>query len=263
MFIYIDRLLEEFATPQLRHIDHEKHVLPKEQDTMDDFINQEFDIGQSARPKYPMFPYMTEYEYEKKADELRLSNADGFIGYNLRVNKKDGSRNYEPRAVKYRKINLPATQHDREFYEMVIYSVRDDKVIAYYLCTRPRIEKEKRTAVFDFDGNPIGDKQLRKELFADKQSWQEVSNYLQKLYHEKSDDEIKIEESYSQVTTLRDRMSSIVGFIKTDPTTGNQKITDRFGSVKGWYKAKTDLTFDRFSRIIGRGNLLSTLLNSK
>jgi hypothetical protein len=206
-----------------------------------------------------MFPYMSEIEYEKKADALRLSNADGFIGYNLRVNKKDGSRNYEPRAVKYRKINLPATKHDREFYEMVIYSVRDEKVIAYYLCTRPRIEKEKRTAVFDFNANPIGDKQLRQELFNDKKSWKEVSDFLQKIYHEKSDDEI--DESFSDVTPLRDRMSSVIGYIKQNPATGDQMLTDRFGSVKGWYKPKYDLTFDRFSRVIGRGNLLGTLLN--
>jgi len=259
MIIRIDKLFEEFASQRLLDTDYPKHVLQHSDDIVGDFVNQEYDIGASSRPKYPMFPYMTKQDYEKAADDLRLSNADGFIGYNLRVNKKDGSSNYEPRAVKYRKMDLPATKHDREFYEMVIYSVRDDKVIAYYLCTKWRINKERKTAVFDFDGKPIGDDSLRQQLFADKQSMEMVSNYLQKLYHEKPDD--NIDESYSQQKTLTNRFGSVIGFIKIDPTNGNQMLLNRFGSVRGYYQARTDITTNRLGSFVGNGNLLMTLLS--
>lgn len=260
MRVYIDKLFEEFANQNLRNVDWHKHVLPKtDNDAMDDFVHQDFDIGKTDRPLYPMFPYMSEEEYENNADKLRLSNADGFINYNVRINNKTGVKNARPRAVKYRRINLPATPHDREFYEMVVYSLSDDTVIGYYLCRKNRIDREKRTAVYDLKGNPTKENsELRKQLRSDYRAWREVCDFIDK---QDVTDEC-LTEAYSQTKTLKNRFGSAIGFVRTDPSTGNQILLNRFGSVRGYYNAKTDTTQDRLGRLYGRGNLLMLLMQS-
>ena len=264
MKVYVDRLIEEFANQYLRNTDYRKHVLPKtDKSVTDDFINQEYDLGKVNRPLYPMFPYMTETEYENAADNLRLSNADGFINYNVDIRRKDQIKNSRPRAVKYRKMNLPSTPHDNEFYEMVVYSLSDDTVIGYYLCTARRIEREKRTAVYDLHGRPYGDNlELRKLLHADQRAWNEVCNYFDKQEEQDEKDE-RLRESYSHNKTLTNRFGSVIGFIKSDPATGDAMLLNRFGSVRGYYRARTDTTTDRLGRMYGRGNQLMLLLNDK
>lgn len=205
---------------------------------------------------------MTENEYEEAADNLRLSNSPGFINYNLNITRKDGGKNVRPRAVKYRKINLPATPYDNEFYEMVIYSLSDEKVIGYYLCTAKRIGKEKSKAVYYLNGKPVKyNTELIELLKSNNEAWEEVCSFFNGKIKESCD--IEITEAYSAPVPLKDRYSKVIGFIQTDRNTGDQILTNRFHQVKGWYKAKQNITVDRFSKVVGFGNLLNLMLDDK
>ena len=39
-----------------------------------------------------------------------------------------------------------------------------------------------------------------------------------------------------------------------------QSLRDRYGYLLGWYDSSTNLTHDQYGIIIGRGNLLTSLL---
>jgi hypothetical protein len=57
---------------------------------------------------------------------------------------------------------------------------------------------------------------------------------------------------------LRDPYGTIIGQIVVDGT--RQTLRDRYGYLLGWYDSSNDLTHDQYGTIIGRGNLLTTLL---
>lgn len=57
---------------------------------------------------------------------------------------------------------------------------------------------------------------------------------------------------------LRDRYGTIIGQIVIDGP--KQTLRDRYGYMIGWYDASNNLTHDLYGTIIGRGNLLTTLL---
>ncbi|MFM7152513.1 MAG: hypothetical protein ACKO4W_15865 [Bacteroidota bacterium] len=59
--------------------------------------------------------------------------------------------------------------------------------------------------------------------------------------------------------TLKDRNNNTIGYILTD-SKGKQTIKDKNLVVKGYYDPETNVTKDRNHRVIGRGNLLATLL---
>ncbi len=59
--------------------------------------------------------------------------------------------------------------------------------------------------------------------------------------------------------TLKDRNNNTIGYIQTD-SKGKQTIKDKNLVVKGYYDPETNVTKDRNHRVIGRGNLLATLL---
>ena len=61
--------------------------------------------------------------------------------------------------------------------------------------------------------------------------------------------------------TLKDRNHSIIGYIETR-SDGTQVGKDRNHSIKGYYDPKQDVTKDRNHSIVGRGNLLSSLITS-
>ena len=57
---------------------------------------------------------------------------------------------------------------------------------------------------------------------------------------------------------LRDKRGRILGWL--DHVNDKIYIRDWMGRICGWYEPKTNYTRDRQGRIVGRGNLLTTLL---
>lgn len=58
---------------------------------------------------------------------------------------------------------------------------------------------------------------------------------------------------------LRDKANHRIGVIKTD-TRGVQTIYDAANHRLGIYDPKTNVTRDKANRLVGKGNLLTTLL---
>lgn len=58
---------------------------------------------------------------------------------------------------------------------------------------------------------------------------------------------------------LRDSMNRKLGVIKTDAR-GIQTLYDAMNRKKGTYDPETNVTRDAMNRMIGKGNLLATLL---
>ena len=59
--------------------------------------------------------------------------------------------------------------------------------------------------------------------------------------------------------TLRDRNSHIIGYLDIE-SNGRQVLKDRNYHVLGYYYPDRDETQDRNYQVIGRGNILMTLL---
>ena len=57
---------------------------------------------------------------------------------------------------------------------------------------------------------------------------------------------------------LRDRYGTIIGQIVTEGT--KQTLRDHYGYLLGWYDSSNGLTHDQYGNIVGRGNVLMTLL---
>ena len=57
---------------------------------------------------------------------------------------------------------------------------------------------------------------------------------------------------------LRDQRGRILGWL--DQVNDKLYIRDWMGRICGWYDTKTNYTRDKQGRIVGRGNLLTTLL---
>ncbi|MFP4013717.1 MAG: hypothetical protein ACLFVQ_06500 [Chitinispirillaceae bacterium] len=58
---------------------------------------------------------------------------------------------------------------------------------------------------------------------------------------------------------LRDRQSRVIGKIRT-LSNGQLEIRDRSDRLKGTYDPEINITKDSSNRMIGKGNLLKTLL---
>lgn len=58
---------------------------------------------------------------------------------------------------------------------------------------------------------------------------------------------------------LRDKMNRLIGRIK-QRSDGKLEIRDDMNRLKGTYDPKSNETRDGMNRIVGRGNLLATLL---
>lgn len=58
---------------------------------------------------------------------------------------------------------------------------------------------------------------------------------------------------------LRDGKGRILGWID-DGVNGKLYIRDWLGRICGWYETTSNTTHDKHGRIVGRGNLLTTLL---
>jgi len=58
---------------------------------------------------------------------------------------------------------------------------------------------------------------------------------------------------------LKDRHFKIIGYIETRPD-GTQVAKDEHYSIKGYYDPKTNQTKDVHYSIVGRGNLLASLV---
>ena len=57
---------------------------------------------------------------------------------------------------------------------------------------------------------------------------------------------------------LRDKRGRILGWL--DQVNDKRYIRDWMGRICGWYEPKTNYTRDKQGRIVGRGDLLTTLL---
>lgn len=58
---------------------------------------------------------------------------------------------------------------------------------------------------------------------------------------------------------LKDKSNRVLGKIKTLPN-GKLELRDHTNSPKGTYNPKTNETRDKSNRVVGKGNLLTTLL---
>lgn len=61
-------------------------------------------------------------------------------------------------------------------------------------------------------------------------------------------------------TTLRDFGGRIQGYIEENTTTGEKIGRDFYGRIVGYYNPKQDVTTDFYRRIIGRGDMLASLV---
>lgn len=58
---------------------------------------------------------------------------------------------------------------------------------------------------------------------------------------------------------LRDRYGSLIGKIKT-LSDGRFELRDKYGSLKGTYNPQNNETRDSHGGLVGKGNILTTLL---
>ena len=60
---------------------------------------------------------------------------------------------------------------------------------------------------------------------------------------------------------VKDWRGKILGFIETDTQTGNKKIKDFYGKIKGKYNKRLDITQDFYGRKVSNGEQLLRLLD--
>ena len=60
---------------------------------------------------------------------------------------------------------------------------------------------------------------------------------------------------------VKDWRGQILGFIETDTQTGNKKIKDFYGKIKGKYNKRLDITQDFYGRKVSNGDQLLRLLD--
>ena len=60
---------------------------------------------------------------------------------------------------------------------------------------------------------------------------------------------------------VKDWRGKILGFIETDTQTGNKKIKDFYGKIKGKYNKRLDITQDFYGRKVSDGDQLLRLLD--
>ena len=60
---------------------------------------------------------------------------------------------------------------------------------------------------------------------------------------------------------VKDWRGKILGFIERDTQTGNKKIKDFYGKIKGKYNKRLDITQDFYGRKVSNGDQLLRLLD--
>ena len=60
---------------------------------------------------------------------------------------------------------------------------------------------------------------------------------------------------------VKDWRGKILGFIETDTQTGNKKIKDFYGKIKGKYNKRLEITQDFYGRKVSNGDQLLRLLD--
>lgn len=60
--------------------------------------------------------------------------------------------------------------------------------------------------------------------------------------------------------TVKDFYGRIIGFIETDPITGDKVGKDFYRRIVGFYDKKLDVTRDFYRRIVAKGDVLSSLV---
>lgn len=191
-----------------------------EPDAMRDFRKQSSWVGTDGSG-YPMFPNMSQEEYEARAKALRDANIENsYINYT-----PSGNAGRRARALKWRKIDLPATRFNDEFAELVTYSITDNAIIAYYLCTYPdRINELMADVVYDFDGRPyLKNKELLGALQEDEDTLNQIQDFLKQynksIQDNQDDTDESLNEAYSSPQQITDRFGRIIGFISFDNNT--------------------------------------------
>lgn len=61
---------------------------------------------------------------------------------------------------------------------------------------------------------------------------------------------------------IKDFYGKILGYIWTDPKTGDQRATDFFGRILGFYDSSLDMTRTFNGKILAKGNILASLITT-
>ena len=213
---------------------------------------------------------MTMEEYDNRAEELANTPAGrygslhpvvGWINYSL------NAREPEPRIVKMRlKTDIPIIKKlglEDKYGEMVVQRLNGD-IVSYSLIDNSsnKLDREFSRAVYHLDGTPITHHKFTMNfLQRDEDSLRAIYDYFGIQDENEDDVDDKVDESYSPARSLTDRFGRVVGYISVDSRSGDQMLQDRHGSIRGWYRKSSDITSDRYGRIIGFGNILTTLIN--
>lgn len=59
---------------------------------------------------------------------------------------------------------------------------------------------------------------------------------------------------------IKDFYNRVIGYIETNPATGDKVGKDFYRRIVGYYDKKLDVTRDFYRRIVGKGDLLSSLV---
>ena len=62
-----------------------------------------------------------------------------------------------------------------------------------------------------------------------------------------------------QKSDLRDKNGKLLGWIVTN-SDNSQELRDQNGNILGFYDARTNTTKDKNQQLVGKGNILTTLL---
>jgi len=146
---------------------------------------------------------------------------------------------------------------EKEYGEMVVTGL-DGDIISFSLIYNPwfKTDREYIRAVYNLDGTPIKENKFAWKMFEqDKEAVKLVNDYF--MTHK------QVSESYSSPKPIMSRQAQVIGYIQTNNDNGDQVLTDRFRQIKGWYRAKQNITVDRYNKVVGFGNLLYGLLDKK
>ena len=236
-------------------------------DTVKEYIEIDFEDQNRDDIKFPRYPYMDISTYDKYAEKLAQSpagtfesnsNVIGWINYSLSKNTNSAP---SPKIVKIRQNTImPLIKKlgvEKEYGEMVVIGL-DGDIISFSLIYNPwfKTDREYIRAVYNLDGTPIKENKFAWKMF-------EQDRNAVKMVDEYFNNHKQVNESYSSPKPIMNRYSQVIGYIQTNNETGDQLLTDRFKQIKGWYKAKQNITVDRYSKLVGFGNLLYGLLDKK
>lgn len=267
MEVYVHKqLVERWVSKGVLDKHYSNHTLPF-RDV--EYIPIDFQNQDKSNIKYPLFPFMTLSAYNNRAENLNAAKAGhygssddviGWIDYSL---SNQSVREPEPRIIKMRKhADIPVIKRlglGDDFGELIVTNLQND-IISYYLIdnTSNKIDRNFDRAIYNLDGTPINKNSFTWKMFQrDDNAVKMVNDYFSR----QGNDDDTISEAFAPPKSITNRFGKVIGYLSVDRSNGDQMIQDRFGAIKGWYRSFSDTTVDRFGRVVGFGNLLTTLLD--